>query len=244
MVYTQGWPGPYICAAYDRILMKSLPRNYVYTPNVYVSGQPYTYMALVNLSVEPLCVRVTVQQVGRIHVALFSDDVLHQEVMAKATFWTQVCVRVCVCECVCVCVCKRVCVCLCVCACVCLCVCVNVRARVCVRMSVCVQMHMCDSKCAPALWAPALLWQWTSSVHTLLDKGLCLTPFQWYGSVLHRVCLIRDCTFQSVLHSALHKRECTSKSVLHKQEYTSKSVLDTGLYFSECDSQCTSQTGV
>uniref|UniRef100_A0A7S3VRI5 type I protein arginine methyltransferase n=2 Tax=Dunaliella tertiolecta TaxID=3047 RepID=A0A7S3VRI5_DUNTE len=28
-------------------------------------------------------------QVGRIHVALFSDAFLHQEVMAKATFWTQ-----------------------------------------------------------------------------------------------------------------------------------------------------------
>lgn len=29
------------------------------------------------------------QKVGRIHVAAFSDEVLHSELMTKASFWTQ-----------------------------------------------------------------------------------------------------------------------------------------------------------
>lgn len=36
-----------------------------------------------------LCFRLVVQQTGRIHVAAFTDDVLHAEMMNKATFWLQ-----------------------------------------------------------------------------------------------------------------------------------------------------------
>ena len=36
-----------------------------------------------------LCLHALVQQIGRIHVAAFTDDVLHSEMMNKATFWLQ-----------------------------------------------------------------------------------------------------------------------------------------------------------
>lgn len=37
----------------------------------------------------PTCARLTFAQIGRIHVAAFTDEVLYNEVLAKAYFWMQ-----------------------------------------------------------------------------------------------------------------------------------------------------------